>query len=123
VKGRPRARFCKNGHDTEVGGRLSNGCCRICTKFYSRTYDMRRRYHGTLSTLRLRRIAHTRDNATAAWMVYRQVSWQSASDRSRELFKFERLSIDAADRWCIALGTHLAIVFPELYASDMEVSA
>jgi hypothetical protein len=115
------ARFCKNGHDTEIDGRLSNGCCRVCTRYYSRTYDMRRRYRGTLASMRLRRIAYNVDNATAAWMVYRQISWESSRERARELFRFDRLSIDAADRWCIALGTHLAIVFPELYASEVVV--
>lgn len=30
MMGRPRARFCKRGHDTHVTGRDSGGTCRQC---------------------------------------------------------------------------------------------
>lgn len=68
----------------------------------------------TLPTHRLQRMT-SQVEAAAAWERQRGCSRQAAGERAAELFTRDRISIVTADVWCIALGTHLAVVYPEVY--------
>jgi hypothetical protein len=109
-------RFCRNGHDTELTGRWASGTCRECQRRYNRTERIRER--GGLPASRLRGVAGGQLPAALAWAKYRGVDWEAARQHAQRLYKTKYLSIDAADCWCIALGTTLYLVYPEVYTMD-----
>lgn len=139
--GRPAAQFCVNGHDTHVIGRRKNGACIECHRFRAkvtqRDYRERRKLGvspgaiPTVSTEPLRRLLHyegpgpsrgigemenlAKSRAAAAWSNSRGTSFSSGKRTAERLFSLERITIYRADEWCIALGTHLAVVYPEVY--------
>ena len=118
--GRPSERFCKRGHDTEQAGRRSHGWCTACARERQRqTRGIQQNYRdmirlGGVTPSRLRKLV-TKDDATTAWFAYRRCSWGSATAAALRLWKTDRISVESADEWCVALGTHLAIVYPEVY--------
>ena len=119
-------RFCINGHDTEVVGRSgARRRCKECQRNANRRMrsnvphaktraESMWKHGGTLSAQRLRLLT-TQEGAAIAWLAYRGARKDTAKKAAERLWKAERISIDAADRWCIALGTHLSIVYPEVY--------
>jgi hypothetical protein len=119
-------RFCINGHDTDVVGRSgARGRCKECNRQSTRRArsnvphaktraESMWKHGGTLPAQRLRLLA-SQEGAALAWLAYRGASKNTAKKAAERLWKADRISIDAADRWCIALGTHLSIVYPEVY--------
>ena len=119
-------RFCINGHDTHVVGRSGvRGRCRECSRQASKRHrsnvphaktraESMWKNGGTLPALRLRMLT-SKEGAAMAWLTYRQGNKAAAKKAAERLWEAQRISIDAADRWCIALGTHLSIVYPEVY--------
>ncbi len=115
---RPKQRLCVRGHDTWETGRYSNSSCKRCVAEYHPTLPKA----GYLPAHRLRRIT-SRSEAISAWMGFRDCSEATATRAWDRLWSARWVSIDCADRWCIALDTHLAIVFPEAYREGRRVSA
>lgn len=135
---RPLERFCVWGHDTEVVGRyVSNNTCKECSRQTRReqyrkrrqkakekqvidndrlgqaAYDMRRN-GGKLPAKRLR-VGVSREYAGQAWASRWNCDIDSGMRAAYRLWGSDRITVDCADRWCVALGTHLAIVYPEVY--------
>jgi hypothetical protein len=138
-------RFCGWGHDTDVVGRYNGrrgegtGTCKEC---HSRTrkerraqlqrearvttprdkfdgqigqwaYDMRR-HGGKLPASRLR-VGRTAREAGWAWTARWGTSVETGRRAGDRLWSASRITVDCADRWCVALGTSLAAVYPEVY--------
>lgn len=123
--GQPCKRFCVSGHDTEALGRRANGTCVACARIHEVRYRQNRVIKsvattGMVPSQRLIRYAHTKEAATAAWFAYRNCSLRSADTRVHRLWNTTHISIDCADRWCIALGTHLSILYPEIYSDAAD---
>ena len=137
---RPKARFCVNGHDTESVGRTKGGYCKECSRGWRREYDAKRRptrvVHSPDQALRERRSSYAYwdmlnndgkvaarrlrllsvpDSAGAAWSARWNVTVAAGMRAANRLWNADRVSVDVADRWCVTLGTHLAIVYPEIY--------
>ena len=105
-------RFCLRSHDTELTGRrASNHRCRAC---FNEDRQSAPGWGTRLDASEIR-ILTTKAGATLAWMLHRGVSSHTANRAAERMFSSPTLSISAADEWCCALGTHLAIVYPELY--------
>jgi hypothetical protein len=136
--GRPRERMCIWGHDTDLIGRYRNGTCKECHRRTRRerrqkqateraftpreqfdgqigqwAYDMRR-HGGKLPASRLR-VGRTAREAGWAWTARWGTSVETGRRAGDRLWSASRISVDCADRWCIALGTSLAVVYPEVY--------
>lgn len=106
-----RKRYCKHGHDTYVCGRYPNGGCVQCWKLTT----ARRTWDDTVPTVRIRVLIHDRSDAAWAYAQRFGVTKVAAKRRLTDLYGKPRIQIDTADRWCLALNTHLSIVYPELY--------
>lgn len=121
-KGREK-RYCKRAHhDTWITGRRKHGQCVECQRLDDKNRRRHRRQtpEGNVpaQTL-LGYIRRTGGDEPAVvsyanrWGVQRETVCRSLT-RMRER---RYLTIWAADRWCVALGTHLALLYPELYVS------
>ena len=151
--GRPRARFCLWGHDTEISGRDSHGGCRECRRggrrraaglqrgvgiYCARGHDKRKagtfangyckvcdlitRGKSPCPSNRIKAyLGYDREQAALAWATYRGVKHSAAYAAANRLWTCSTLSIDMADRWCIAVGAHLALLYPEVY--ELEKAA
>lgn len=116
------SRYCVNGHDTFVVGRNpSNRRCKACKREYD--VDAQRLAQGLpilrngmemVPATRIRNLT-TREDAPLAWAAQFRTGRAAASRAAWRLYNKHRISVDSADRWCIALGTTLAVVYPELY--------
>jgi hypothetical protein len=143
---RPSERMCVWGHDTDVVGRYQNGTCKECHRRTRRerrqrhqaerlmpireqfagqvgqwAYDMRR-HGGKLPASRLR-VGRTAVQAGWAWASRwgtGEATGRRAGDR---LWAADRITVDCADRWCVALGTSLAIVYPEVFYEPRKKAA
>lgn len=116
VKPRRLKDVCKWGHLIADVGRYPSGACKGCDR------DMRNLRRSPdphhVATRRLRVIAHNQANAATAWLAWRGCKPDSATTMARRLFTQDWITIHVADSWSIALGTHLAIVYPELYLTE-----
>ena len=121
MKTKPTQRFCIYGHDTDATGRYGNGSCSVCHRERQRTYRHTPPGHRPGAQPRvpsepLRILAHNIENAGIQWSKTYHVDVKTGYRRGYDLFHFESLTLDSADRWCIVLGEHLSNVYPELYA-------
>lgn len=138
-------RFCLRGHDTEVVGRDSSHNCRECRREWYREDRERfkrgeqppkrrdvapnerqflgdlggaaremRRTEGKVPASRLR-VGTTREHAALAWASRWECRLDAGKKAAERLWNASRITVDCADRWCVALGTSLAIVYPEVY--------
>lgn len=112
-------RYCKHGHDTWECGRFSSGGCVICGRVSGNTQPLGESNCIHLDPEPLRSLVNTGD-AAWAWMEYRGCTEIAARRAAQRLFHNPWLTQDTADRWCIALGTHLSLVYPELYPELYE---
>lgn len=116
--------FCRNGHDTRAVGRGRDGCY-MCARITKHGLFTRATGNGQvlLPTTRLRRFAgeDTSKAARAAgrewmarqWVAHTGVNIVHARTLVRRLWTRSTIELFAADEWCIALGTHLSVVYPE----------
>ena len=130
--------MCIWGHDTDEVGRYENGTCKECHRrnrrergarerlekanvdreqFFGQVgqwaYDMRR-HGGKLPATRLR-VGRTSQEAGWAWTTRWGCSRETGRRAGDRLWSAHRISVETADRWCVAFGTCLAIVYPEVY--------
>ena len=123
MAGRPPAHFCVWGHDTDLVGRYPNGTCKLCHRTRRKearargveqaAYDMRR--NGAKVPARRLTMNRTREDAGLAWASRWGCDLPSGMRAAYRLWGASRITVDCADRWCVALGTHLAIVYPEVF--------
>jgi hypothetical protein len=119
------SRFCRNGHDRQKFGRYaSSGACRECDRLYN-VAKRGRAAGGTgrgsrhlVAVRSLRRLAGSKEAAAAAWRGYKGYSQQRATNDANYVWNREWISILTADEWCLALGSNLSIVYPELYIGE-----
>lgn len=116
--GRPKGSglkaFCCRGHSIAQFGRNAAYMCRECYRI-----DHRRKYtpRRMLPSAPLRSLV-TLEQATLAWQGYRTTTLNTAQKAAARLFAHDQISVDCADRWCIAIGSHLCLVYPHLYATE-----
>jgi hypothetical protein len=79
---------------------------------YHAYYDMIR--YGGVTAQRLQRRTNKID-AAQAWSARWDCSPESGQKQAYRLYAAIRITVDQADRWCVALGTSLSIVYPEVY--------
>lgn len=110
-------RFCVNGHDTWMTGRYPSGTCIPCNKRYGAEYLTRK--HGGVAAWRLREVMRqgrwSDEALVTAYQAYAGVTYEGAKKALTRLMRSGRVDLDTADRWCLAIGTHLSTVYPELY--------
>ena len=125
---RPSQRFCKRGHDTSEAGRYKNGVCIECAHEKCHEWNIRNKVKrdakdmvrfGGLAAKRLR-VLTNRTSAAAAWAYRWNRPLCDGVKSAERLWKADRITIECADKWCVTLGTHLAIVYPEAYWSADE---
>lgn len=105
---------CINGHNKAVTGVYSNGGCRLCAQV--------RAMHARgdlLPTRRLLPLIGDRESAALALAGRFGYSIRTAQTYCGNLFRGSRISIAHADEWCIALGTSLSVVYPEVYHAEV----
>lgn len=109
-------RYCINGHDTAVVGRYKSGTCRECQRLAG---EKRRliKAGGKVASRRLLSYIKAEGIQDPAGRFARRYGLRSTSGNMAylRLRRESRITIDFADRWCIALGTHLPLRYPELY--------
>lgn len=113
---------CIRGHSIALYGRDAYWRCRECNRENcKRTYNRMHRGNGpfVLSPAPIRRLV-TRAQAAAFWAEYRCVNFDSAERAVARLWASRAISIDQADRWCIAIGSHLSVLYPALYRSEVS---
>jgi hypothetical protein len=76
-------------------------------------YDMRR-HDLRLPATRVRR-GLTKQYAALAWSSRWHCTDGAGGKAADRLWAADRITIDCADRWCVALGMSLAAVYPEVY--------
>lgn len=131
--------LCPHGHDKDVVGKTMSNGCRECHRIqnrrrrhkvkprpeYHQLYDAVQRMNdggGTVPATRLRQLTN-KDDAMHQWAAYWGVSKSAGYHAMLRLWRNSRIDIYQADRWCIVLGTHLSIVYPEAYHEAAVIEA
>jgi hypothetical protein len=92
--------------------------CRTCRPLIDAAYRMQAA-GMMVPAVRLRRLTD-RDAAVVAWARHRGCKLSSAKRAVERLYSEERIVLWTADEWCVALGVHLANVYPEAYVTVQE---
>ena len=147
MRGRKGERFCCRNHDTLVTGRDGTGACRKCRNDQKAAYRQRhgrgrgpgesrvlidaepiraavlrrldnldRQYttpNGQPNGRRILALTHARRFGLSYGSASQQIE-RMARGRS------QRIEAQTADEWCVTLGTHLALLYPELYRESVS---
>ena len=125
---RAAKRWCLRGHDTYAVGRDSRGTCKGCVALRNRTWRFTRTPVVRLAPEPLRVYAEARygerrlcKHLAESYLERFPVSAKTAQCYATHLLHKPTITLDRADAWCLALGTHLALLYPEVY--ELEKAA
>ena len=110
--------LCSQGHDTDECGRYENGRCKECQHERNRHRVASPKLDPAPLRDYCQRIGHAR--AVEAYMNRWDVTYAGAHSAYVYLRDADYIHIPGADRWCVALGLHLCLLYPELYREPVS---